>query len=602
MCGISGIVGGMQTSVNRELLHAMNDAVAHRGPDGAGLFCENAIGLGHRRLSILDLSDASSQPMFLNDRYVMVYNGEIYNYLEIKEELVAAGFTFKTSGDSEVLLVAYHHWGADCLQRFNGMWSFAIYDREKQILFCARDRFGVKPFYYTEHNGSLYFGSEIKQLLAAGIKPVAEKGIVIDYLVLGLEEYDHRTFFKNIYRLLPGHKLVIDLNSGKRSIEKYYHLKISNQASGWDLETASSEYFSELQRSVKYRLRSDVRVGTCLSGGLDSSVIAALAARNYKHHSGESFHAITASSVDQQNDEVVYAKQVADASGLNWHITRPSSGDFMDSINEVVKVQEEPFGSPSIFMQYFVMKEARRQGCPVLLDGQGGDETLLGYQRYYPAYLKSLSPVKKIQGLFKSSENSGLSIGKLLQSYFYFTNAGLRIRRQEQRSGFLKTECFEMMNRALITEIADASGSISDLQILEITKSQLPHLLRYEDKNSMRFSIETRLPFLDYKLVEMALSINNEYKIRNGYSKYILRTGAKGVVPDSILWRKNKIGFEAPSRVWLNDRGFMMEAIGKSALLNSMMKSMPDNSIDQTLLWRLYNLAKWEEVFDVKLN
>jgi hypothetical protein len=207
-----------------------------------------------------------------------------------------------------------------------------------------------------------------------------------------------------------------------------------------------------------------------------------------------------------------------------------------------------------------------------LLDGQGGDETLLGYQRYYPAYLKSLSPVKKIQGLFNSSENSGLSIGKLLQSYFYFTNAGLRIRRQEQRSGFLKTECFEMMNRALITEIADASGSISDLQILEITKSQLPHLLRYEDKNSMRFSIETRLPFLDYKLVEMALSINNEYKIRNGYSKYILRTGAKGVVPDSILWRKNKIGFEAPSRVWLSNRGFMFEAIGKSALLNSMMK------------------------------
>ncbi len=602
MCGISGIVGKMQTSVNRELLHAMNDAVAHRGPDGAGLFCENEVGLGHRRLSIIDLSDASSQPMFLNDRYVMVYNGEIYNYLEIKEELVAAGYTFKTSGDSEVLLVAYHHWGADCLQRFNGMWSFAIYDREKRIVFCARDRFGVKPFYYTEHYGSFYFGSEIKQLLAAGIKPVADKEIVTDYLVLGLEEYDHRTFFNNIYRLLPGHKLIIDLNSGKRTIEKYYHLKISNQASGWDMETAASEYFSELQRSVKYRLRSDVRVGTCLSGGLDSSVIAALAARNYKHHSGESFHAITASSVDQQNDEVVYAKQVADASGLNWHITKPSSGDFMDSIDEVVKVQEEPFGSPSIFMQYFVMKEARRQGCPVLLDGQGGDETLLGYQRYYPAYLKSLSPVKKIQGLFNSSENSGLSIGRLLQSYFYFTNAGLRIRRQEQRSGFLKSECFDMMNRGLIKEIAEASGSITDLQILEITKSQLPHLLRYEDKNSMRFSIETRLPFLDYKLVEMALSINNEYKIRNGFSKYILRTGAKGVVPDSILWRKNKIGFEAPSKVWLSNNGFMFEAIRKSELLNSMMKNMPDNSIDQTLLWRLYNLAKWEEVFDVKLN
>ncbi|MBL0071341.1 MAG: asparagine synthase (glutamine-hydrolyzing) [Bacteroidetes bacterium] len=602
MCGISGIVGRMQTSVNRELLHSMNDAVAHRGPDGAGLFCENEVGLGHRRLSIIDLSDASSQPMVFNDRYVMVYNGEIYNYLEIKEELIAAGFSFKTSGDSEVLLVAYHHWGADCLKRFNGMWSFAIYDRDKRIVFCSRDRFGVKPFYYAEHNGDFYFGSEIKQLLAAGIKPVAEKEIVIDYLVLGLEEYDHRTFFKNIYRLLPGHKLVIDLNSGKRTIEKYYHLKISNQATGWDLETAASEYFSELQRSVIYRLRSDVRVGTCLSGGLDSSVIASLAARNYKHHSGESFHAITASSIDQQNDEVAYAKQVADASGLNWHITRPSSGDFMDSIDEVVKVQEEPFGSPSIFMQYFVMKEARRQGCPVLLDGQGGDETLLGYQRYYPAYLKSLSPVKKVQGLMNSSDNSGMSVWKLLQSYFYFTNAGLRIRRQEQRSGFLKPECFEMMNRALIKEIADASGSISALQILEITKSQLPHLLRYEDRNSMRFSIETRLPFLDYKLVEMALSINNEFKIRNGYSKYILRTGAKGIVPDSILWRKNKIGFEAPSRVWLSDRGFMFEAIRKSELLNSMMKNMPDNSIDQTLLWRLYNLAKWEEVFDVKLN
>jgi asparagine synthase (glutamine-hydrolysing) len=602
MCGITGIIGNRQTTVDRGLLNSMNDAVAHRGPDGSGLFCENEVGLGHRRLSILDLSDASSQPMFYIDRYVMVYNGEIYNYLEIKDELIAAGYSFKTSGDSEVLLVAYHHWGSSCLQRFNGMWSFAIYDREKKNVFCSRDRFGVKPFYYSEENGTFYFGSEIRQLLAAGIKPLAEMEIVIDYLVLGLEEYDHRTFFKNIFRLLPGHILTIDLVSGKRTIEKYYHLTVSNAAKGWDLETAASEYFNEFNRSVKYRLRSDVRVGTCLSGGLDSSVIASIAALNYKHHSGESFHAITASSIDQQNDEVNYARQVADASGLNWHITKPSITDFLEAINEVVKVQEEPFGSPSIFMQYFVMKEARRQGCPVLLDGQGGDETLLGYQRYYPAYLKSLPLGKRIQGLLNSSENSGMSVWKILQSYFYFTNAGLRIRRQEQRTGFLKKECFDMMNRTLISEIADASGSISDLQLLEITKSQLPHLLRYEDKNSMRFSIETRLPFLDYKLVELALSINNEFKIRNGYSKFILRTGAKGIVPDSILWRKNKIGFEAPSKLWLHDRSFMMKAIRNSKLLISVMKKMPDENIDQMLLWKLFNLAKWEEVFDVKLN
>lgn len=599
MCGIAGIIDLGGSRVQRELVLSMTESVAHRGPDGSGVFCEDNIGLGHRRLSIIDLSEAAAQPMFYKDRFVIVYNGEVYNYPEIKSELIAAGHSFNTGSDTEVILAAYLKWGKDCVQRFNGMWAFAIYDRNNKTVFCCRDRFGVKPFYYTIQNDVLYFGSEIKQLLKTGLTPKVNRNVLADYLVLGLEEHNEATFFEGIKRLLPGHHLTVLLGEKNFNIEKYYTLKPNQSVSGLDLNAAVDTYRDELKRSVSYRLRSDVKVGTCLSGGLDSSVIAGIAAAGYHPGDQSGFNAFTAASVDASNDETGYARQVVDHAALNWHITRPDTALFNEVINEVITTQEEPFGSPSVFMQYFVMQEARKQGCPVLLDGQGGDETLLGYQRYYPAYLKGLPFTARFNALMKSSQNSGLSVPRLIQTYYYFTNAGLRIKRQRLRSGFLKPAILDAISTDVVKEIANAASDITAMQILELTKTQLPHLLRYEDKNSMRFSIETRLPFLDYKLAELALGINNSYKIREGFTKYILRKAGAGFVPESILWRKNKIGFEAPSAVWLKNESFMYEAIGRSDILNSIFKSGIPSGLDKTILWRLFNVAKWEEVYHV---
>ena len=599
MCGISGIVNISGNPVDIGVIERMTTLVAHRGPDDSGIYCDKNLALGHRRLSIIDLSAASAQPMKYQDKYVIVYNGEIYNYIEIRTELQSHGYHFKTSGDTEVLLAAYDMWGDQCVSRFNGMWSFCIYDIAANKLFCSRDRFGVKPFYYVLNADSFRFGSEIKQVLDPDVQQVVNMKVLANYLVMGLEEYDEQTFFNGILRLKPGHNLYFDIGNSQVTTKAYYEINCDDTVAELSLEESTKLFLSELKRSVTYRLRSDVKVGTCLSGGLDSSMIAALASDLYHQSSSSKFTAITATSIDSANDESLYAQAVVKNSNIDWHTTTPSTADFLNSIDEVIKLQEEPFGSPSVFMQYFVMKKAKESGCPVLLDGQGGDETLLGYQRYYPSYLLSLRGFKKLSGLMSSAANSGMSFGQLVKGYFYFTNGRLRLNRQKMRLGFLKSEFTDLVDEKLVYSIASTYSHIRNLQKLELSSTQLPHLLRYEDKNSMHFSIETRLPFLDYKLVELSLSLNNSYKIRDGYSKYILRKASEGYLPKDISWRKNKIGFEAPSSKWLKDDAFMYEAIKKSAILTSVLSELPDLTDDKIILWRLYNIAKWEEVFNV---
>ncbi|MBL0343205.1 MAG: asparagine synthase (glutamine-hydrolyzing) [Bacteroidetes bacterium] len=599
MCGIAGIINLSGETVNRVDIEKMTSLVQHRGPDGSGIYCENNIALGHRRLSIIDLSEAGAQPMKYNSKYVIVFNGEIYNYIEIRTELQKKGYVFNTSSDTEVILAAYDFWKYDCVKQFNGMWSFCIYDRTLNTLFCSRDRFGVKPFYYSLDAATFVFGSEIRQLLGIGLPAFANRNVLANYLVLGLEEYNEETFFQNIVRLPPAHNLICNLSDGSVQIEKYYTIQTNPAIAALSLEDSTDLFLNELIRSVNYRLRSDVKVGTCLSGGLDSSMIAALASLSYSENARKQFTAITASSIDKLNDETDYAKMVVEKSKLDWITTTPLQSDFLSSIDEVVRTQEEPFGSPSVFMQYFVMKKAHDAGCPVLLDGQGGDETLLGYQRYYPSYIMSLKGIQKWTGLLQSAKNSGLSSLQLLKNYFYFTNSTVRIKRQENRSSFMNNEFVQRIDHNLVKSMADSYRNIKEMQLLEITTTQLPHLLRYEDKNSMHFSIETRLPFLDYKMVELSISLNDNFKIKDGYSKYILRNASKDKLPDAIAWRKNKIGFEAPTSIWMKEHQFMYDAIYKSKILSSIIKQQPIRSLDTVLLWRLFNVAKWEEVFNV---
>lgn len=602
MCGISGIIDKKNEHISRLELEKMTDVIKHRGPDGFGYFYDNSLGLGHRRLAILDLSESGEQPMTRSDRWTIVYNGEVYNYLELREELMQQGFSFSSETDTEVILAAYAFWGEECVNKFNGMWAFAIYDHVEQTLFCSRDRFGIKPFYYTETESSFAFGSEIKQLLPFITTRRVNKAVMINYLVLGLENYADETFFENVFELKPSHNLVYSLATHKKKIYRYYAISIDNRLEKLSLDESVKHWSNEFKRSVTYRLRSDVEVGTCLSGGLDSSAVASIAAKITASNKGPQFSAFTAQSLDSSRDETEFAQGVVAHCNLKWHTVKPETDEFIAAIDQIIQLQEEPFGSPSIVMQYFVMQMVNKAGLKVLLDGQGGDETLLGYERYYPAYFLLQNPIKLPGSILSASRHSKLGLFKLVQYYAYFTSSKLRIQRQKKRWDSIKEQYLQLVDKNLVKQIADSYKDIKKLQITELSKTQLPHLLKYEDRNSMHFSIETRLPFLDYKLVEASLSIRNDYKIHKGWTKYILRQAIKSKLPAEIVWRKNKVGFEAPVNQWLKNKTFFHAEIKNSVFLRNFMNIENLQSLDDNAIWKLFNVARWAKLYNVAFD
>lgn len=601
MCGISGIINKNNSKVKQNEIKNINDLISHRGPDDEGFYFEKNFAFGHRRLSILDLSSDGHQPMhYLDEKYTITYNGEVYNYLEIREELEGFGYIFNSHTDTEVILASYDKWGEKCVNKFNGMWAFTIYDKEKNIIFCSRDRFGIKPFYYTEIDGKFVFGSEIKQLLEFYEKRYVNKRILMDYLVIGFENHTRKTFFENIFKLEQSHNLTYDLKTNSYEIKKYYDLK-KNELK-LDESSSVEVYKAKLTDAVSLRLRSDVKVGTCLSGGLDSSSIAAIASSIYNAKTDDKFVAIHAKSSQKSNDESLFAQEVTDSCNLNLNIIEPTLDEFISSIDDVINTQEEPFGGPSIFMQYFVMKKSKEIGCTVLLDGQGGDETLVGYERYYPAYLMSLDFLDSIKAFFKSSKNSKLTKKEVVAYFIYFTKSKIRIKRLKNKNKFIKKEYFNLASFDILEKNAKSYLDLFDLQHEEIFHTQMPHLLRYEDRNSMRHSIETRLPFIDYKVVETALSIDNKYKIREGWTKYILRKSVEKILPKNIVWRKNKFGFEAPVQTWLDSiEDSMQEMIMNSKIIREIIfiNTINFEKLDKNQKWKLFNIAKWEEIYNV---
>ena len=597
MCGIAGIINKNLSFVKEEDIKKMTDVISHRGPDGEGHFVYKNIAFGHRRLAVLDLSEFGHQPM-VNDDYALVFNGEIYNYIEIKEKLIKLGYIFNTNSDTEVVIKAFKEWGDKCVEEFNGMWSFAIYDKTKNTTFISRDRFGIKPFYYFNNNKSFYFGSEIKQILTFMENPKVDKQVLYDFLYLGYQHYDKNTFFEDIKNLRPGHNLYYDHDTNNIEIKKYYNLKKEDKIYN-TLEESVEAYKTKFNDSINFRLRSDVKVGTCLSGGLDSSYVAKIASEKYKNE--DKFTAITAKSIDVRNDESHYAKIVADIYNLNWKITEPSKADFFNAIDDIIYNQEEPFGSPSIIMQYFVMKKAKEEGCIVMLDGQGGDETLLGYERYYIPYLNSIkNPIKRISEFRKLSKNSKLSLKQLLSYYLYFGIPKLREYYLIKRNNYILDKNKIYFNKRLVSEFTKSSKDLFSLQEKELLELQLEKLLKFEDRNSMAHSIEARVPFLDYRLVECALAIPAKFKIKDGWSKYILRKCYGEDAPKEIVWRKNKFGFEAPSKKWMSDKSFFLKTINDSEFLKQVIKkdSALDN-LEENTLWKLFNIAKWAEKFNV---
>ena len=598
MCGITTIVTREADFDLNSKISEMNDLIIHRGPDAHGSLVYKNVGLGHRRLSIIDLSDQGVQPMSFNEDYVIVFNGEIYNYLELKAELKLLGYAFQTHTDTEVILAAYKHWGNECTKRFNGMWSFVILDKCLGKLFCSRDHFGIKPFYYVANERGVFICSEIKPLLQFLPEVRANKQAVLNYLVLDICDEGEHTFFQGVKRLLPATNLWVDIETCNLEFQRFYtlgELKDSfNNLRGNEPFKVIKEIF---ESSVKLRLRSDVKVGTCLSGGLDSSLIAAMASIEHMKSSSTSFMAFTAKSTDSSNDESVFAKQVVDKFKLDWIVTETTSHDFLDLLEMVIKAQEEPFRSPSIFMQYEIMNASKKGECKVLLDGQGGDEVFLGYERYYVPYLQSLSIFKKFSEFLNIVNQSKLTPVKLFALYFYMSKKWFRKIVLSNRMNFIKEEYKAQVSWEYLSELANAN--ITKLQISEIDKFNLPALLRYEDRNSMHFSIETRLPFLDYRLVECSLAMQSMYKINKGWTKFSIRKIADGLLPDSITWRKNKYGFEPPINDWLSNKKIFIHEIQKSSILKEIMNPKYTSVKDVNILWRMYNLAKWESIFGV---
>jgi asparagine synthase (glutamine-hydrolysing) len=606
VCGIFGLINKTGPA-DADLVRRLTDMVAHRGPDGRGVRVSGNVGLGHRRLAIIDLSEDGAQPMRDTRHPIWItYNGEIYNYLELRAELETMGFVFKTSSDTEVLLAAYVCWGEKCLEHFNGMWSFAIHDERDNTLFCARDRFGVKPFYYIDTSTEFAFGSEIRQLLPFMKRVIAEDDLVNDFLVCGLTDHTDRTFFKDIKKLSPGHLLRANLSTGWIEVEQYYSLAPGAREA--DERTAPDLLRDLLEDATRLRLRSDVRVGTCLSGGLDSSSVATLAAKRHSLNSTEAFFAITAVSQQASNNEEQYAAEVVKDSGLNWLRTQPTYEDFAATAETLIDVQEEPFAGPSIMMQYEVMKTARSNGVIVLLDGQGGDETLLGYERYYAAWLLDHFRQGGIPGflsafLSATAANANVPARRLAMYFFGASFAPLRALAYRWRYSFLKQPYLPESLRRFARHTRDARA----MQVLEITETNLPMLLRFEDKNSMRFGIETRLPFLDYRLVEFALGLSTRVKLNSGWTKWPLRAAMQNVLPANICWRKDKIGFAAPDQLWLSQHTpTMREKVINSPLVaryvDMKMLKRRFERLDLGMRWRLYCVALWGERFQVGVS
>jgi asparagine synthase (glutamine-hydrolysing) len=603
MCGIAGIVDPGMTPRAEERLRAMLADLAHRGPDDDGILVEPAVALGHRRLSIIDLSAAGHQPMRF-EHFELVFNGEIYNYRELRVELEGMGHRFVGDSDSEVLLHAWAQWGVEALSRFTGMWAFLLLDRRERTLIASRDPFGIKPLYLRQSASAWYFASEIRPLARLEPVPRADLARLADYLVVGVTDHCEATFFEGIRQVSPGGWLRVSLTDGTAHAGRYYDVTRGAYAA----EPTAAGFADVLQRSVQLHMRSDVPVGTCLSGGLDSSVVAALASRAHAAASpGDRFNAVTARTPEApQLDETRYAELVVRHLGLAWHIAAPTGADFARDIEACLDSQGEPVGGPSVFMQYQVFRTAKEHGLKVMLDGQGGDEALLGYERYFVAYLIDLIRRGEIRRAAREyrllSRNSRLSFAQLTQYSLYFSVPSLRRWRLRRRAHFLVPAMFDSM-AATLESMSGVFWRLRRLQELELERFCLPHLLRYEDRNSMRWSIEARVPFVTPAVMETALSLRAEDKIRDGFSKHVLRLLAERLVPREIAWRTNKFGFEAPTSLWLRQHATEVDSrIVSSPLIRQISRSpIQPQALGADMKWRLYNVAVWERQYGVTI-
>lgn len=510
MCGIAGIAGNCVDG--RELVQNMLHAQRHRGPDGSAIWQDNGFTLGHNRLSIIDLSSRASQPMHSAcGRYTLVFNGEIYNYIELRK--VLGHYWFSSESDSEVLLAAYIYWGKDCLHRLNGMFSFAIWDSHEMELFAARDRFGVKPFYYAVSGGCFYFASEIKALFAAGIPSYPNETVWASYFVYGSYGAAEETFWQGIQQLPAAHYLSF---SGKLpTVTRWYSFvdEVKKYPADMDKETAMSRYLELLKDSISLRFRSDVPVGINISGGLDSSILLSLV---NLYQSAEQTSSYTFYTGHPDYDETEWVDQMVLASGNPSAKVLLSADEIPGLSRQYSFNQDEPYGGIPTIAYGEIFRKARKDGVIVLLDGQGMDEQWAGYDYYW--------------------QQSEATIQGVSASPFFPAVLSESFRNKAKVPNYPKPFDEDVKNK----------------QYRDLFYTKLPRALRFSDRMSMMYSTELREPFLDHRLVELAFSLPEEFKINGNVSKYMLRQLTAKYLPEAITFT-GKRPLQTPQREWLSD-------------------------------------------------
>ncbi|MBT6265664.1 MAG: asparagine synthase (glutamine-hydrolyzing) [Halieaceae bacterium] len=665
MCGVSAIFSS-NANINPSDLISMTRAVLHRGPDDGGFIFINKsetspptfvrdktgshpqsyllerihdngqiqVALGHRRLSIVDLGSGGLQPMSFQDgRYWATYNGEIYNHIELRHELIGLGHSFRSTSDTEVLLAAYAQWGNKCLKRLNGMFAFVIFDCQTKTVFTARDRFGVKPLYYwVARNGNLHFASEIKQFTGLPEWRSQLNGErAYDFLAWGLSDHTRETTFRGVFQLLPGHQATFNLKTQYSfppkdrkwpAEQKWY--EISKSCVKASMEEASEELYRLLTNSISLRLRSDVTIGANLSGGIDSSTIVCLINQLQEKSSIDSeFHCLSAFSGYPEFDERQYAEQVLGRVNAKPVFVKTSFEELEEDIAKLVWHQDEPFASTSIYAEWCIYREAAHSGIKVMLGGQGADEQLAGYPEhvghFYRGWLRNKSYKTMLSDIIASHQQRGtpwsaimirlldaLMPQPLRQSLRKTRGAG------SQNPGWLCSKLLNVVPHDPFDALGYREASVRGASRIQLQSTNLPMQLRWEDRDSMAHSVESRAPFLDVELVDFLYGLPDEYRYFKGESKRLLRNTFRGVVPNEIIDRRDKMGFVTPEAIWIQKQGkhFFRNAVENAInASNGIIKPEALTHFTDMIngkrrfshsLWRVVSYGMWLERFSVR--
>ncbi|MCG3174837.1 MAG: Asparagine synthetase [glutamine-hydrolyzing] 1 [Myxococcota bacterium] len=624
MCGITGIVRSAGGQVSAETLKAMTDVIAHRGPDDSGLAWfrsdggavggdgDWSVALGHRRLSILDLSPAGHQPMTRDGKVWITYNGEVYNFVELRGELEKAGHEFKSQSDTEVILAAYAQWGTSCFRRFRGMWGMMIADFHKRKVILCRDRIGIKPLYYWKYQGSVFVASEIKQFskipaFRARVNPQA----AAEYLGQGYEN-PVRSLFDTVETVPGGCWIEMDVAapSPRISAPQSYWEPERVSVSVTDANEASRLFLDKFRESVALHLRSDVPVGCALSGGLDSSSIAALV--HELNGPQGALHCFSTIYPGDKADEREFIDAALSGIRAEPHMVSPRPGEFLRDLDLLLWHQDEPIGSASIYNGFRLSRMTREAGVPVTLNGQGGDEILGGYYQSFLMYLRAAIRRKQLIPLLEHSAGALLPGGNpdLLRELPRFAR---RFKHRKRKSNLIRVKNHErgsgvsgMFEQAL-------SADEQNRRVFDIRAMYLPRLLKWDDRNSMAFSVEGRYPLLDHELIELCLSFSPRVLYHRGWTKWPLRLGMGRLLTEKVLWRRDKLGWGVPQQRWLQQefRPTLESWLNSDSPLWSLVEpndvrsvangawSRRNNTEHGEILFRLFMFDRWMRVFHI---